>query len=118
MPTQSENTFTTWKLTKDEILQGTMLSRLHKLVVQNQIAALAESKLSLKFTPNNLNDYTQQEAYLAGKIDILQALLLNSDDSEKQYASEVVASNEQADLDEANENHACFLTPAVDGSIK
>ena len=118
MPTQSENTFTTWKLTKDEILQGTILTRLHKLVLQNKIAGLAETKIGLKFTPNNIGDYTQQEAYLAGKIDILQALLLNSDDSEKQYASEVVASNEQADLDEATENHAGFLTPAVDGSIK
>ena len=116
MPTQSENTFTTWKLTKDEILQGTMLSRLHKLVIQNQIAALAETKLGLKFTPNNLSDYTQQEAYLAGKIDMLQALVLNSDESERLYASEVSASNQQADLEEATENHAGFLIPAVEGN--
>ena len=116
MPTQSENTFTTWKLTKEETLQGTMLSRLHKLVIQNQIAALAESKLSLKFTPNNLNDYTQQEAYLTGKIDMLQTIVLNSNEAEGMYASEVAASNRQAEYEEATDNHAGFLSPATEAN--
>ena len=114
MPTQAENSFTSWKLTKDETLQGTMLSRLHKLVIQNQIARLAETKLTLKFTPDNVSDYTQQEAYLAGKLDMLQAMLLDSNEAESLFASEVATGNRQADYEEATESHSGFIVPAVE----
>ena len=116
MPKQLRNIFTAWELSRDEIMQGSMLSTIHKLVIQNQIAVLAETKLALKFTPNNLTDYTQQEAYLAGKIEMLQTLLLDSDEAEQLFAAAVRTDSQQADLEEANANHIGFLMPAVEGN--
>jgi hypothetical protein len=39
------------------------------------IADIAEEKLALKFTPNDVLTFTQQEAELAGQIGILKHLL-------------------------------------------
>jgi len=69
------NTFTSYELSKEEYISGCTLNYLTLSVIQNLRSELAEEKLNLTFTPNNVLDYTQQEAYLKGQIDMLNHLL-------------------------------------------
>ena len=45
---------------------------------------IAEQKLALKFTPNDIHSYTQQEAFLTGQLEILQHIIDSSDAASKQ----------------------------------
>lgn len=78
-----ENLFQSWKFSETERVQSAILSLLQKQGIQNIIAELAQEKLLLKFTPNDLNTYLQCEAELQGKIGILNHLLDLSRESEK-----------------------------------
>jgi hypothetical protein len=70
-----QTSFTKTELTVEEQKAGSILSSLHHAVIQNMIADIAEEKLALKFTPNDVLTFTQQEAELAGQIGILKHLL-------------------------------------------
>lgn len=78
------NTFTTYALSEDEVKQGQQLTSLNVAVLQNQRAQIAEEKLSLVFTPNDVLSYTQQEAYLKGQLDLL-SYILAANESSQQY---------------------------------
>jgi hypothetical protein len=67
--------FTRVEMTPEEQATGAVLTSLNHAVIQNMIADIAEEKLALKFTPNDIHTYTQQEAHLAGQLDILKYLL-------------------------------------------
>lgn len=59
---------------KEQIL-GQLLTNLNKQVLHNMRTEYAEEKLALKFTPNDVMTFAQQEAELQGKILILSYIL-------------------------------------------
>ena len=73
--TPKATSFTRIELTEEETLSGFSFTPLNQAVIQNLIADIAEEKLTLKFTPNDVLSYTQQEASLAGQLDILKYLI-------------------------------------------
>ena len=75
MPTPISNTFTTHQLTREEELAAKNLPSLALLELQNVRARIAEEKLNLVFTPNDVQDYAMQVAYKQGQLDILQYLI-------------------------------------------
>lgn len=81
------NTFTTFELTPQEELQGSILTIGQKQVIHNKLADVANEKLALILDSNNLDRYIQQEASLKGQMDILQYLLDSSETMEEILAT-------------------------------
>ncbi len=79
------NTFTTYSLSEDEVKHGHRLTSLNIAVLQNQRAQIAEEKLALVFTPNDVLSYTQQEAYLKGQLDLLSYILAANEESQQYH---------------------------------
>ena len=77
------NTFTTYSLSEDEIRAGQQLNSLNVAVLQNQRSQIAEEKLGLVFTPNDVLSFTQQEAYLKGQLDLLSYILAANEESQQ-----------------------------------
>ena len=71
----ASNVFTTFSLTPDELTKGQQLTSLNVAFIQNLRSQLAEEKLNLVFTPNDINTYLQQEAHLKGQLDVLSYIL-------------------------------------------
>ena len=88
------NTFSLYQLTEEEETNGTILNTNHKAVIQNSIAFFAEQKLALIFNPNDPQDFGIQTAFLAGKIEALQHLLINSDEMETTVAQLAIQNKE------------------------
>jgi hypothetical protein len=84
MSTQISNTFTSYSLTSEELQQGSILTSLQKQCIQNQISALAEQKLRLKYDPVNPMTFLQEEAELQGQLIALQYLFTLSEAAEAQ----------------------------------
>ncbi len=70
-----QTSFTKIELNSTEYKAGCSLTHLNIAVIQNLIADIAEEKLALKFTPNDVLTFTQQEAELSGQIGILKHLV-------------------------------------------
>lgn len=81
MPTITSNSFTSFSLTDDEQKAGSTLSSLNVAVLQNQLAQIAEEKINLVFTPDSINTFLQQEAYLKGQLDLLNYILAAHEES-------------------------------------
>lgn len=75
MATFSENSFSSYDISEDEFLIGSMLTIQQRQVIHNKLVSAAEEKLALEFTPNNIPEYTQREASLAGEIAAYRAIL-------------------------------------------
>lgn len=73
------NSFSSYHLTEDDTLEGSILTTLQKQVIQNLLVARAEEKLALEFDPDNINRFVQREASLAGEIAAYQTLIANSE---------------------------------------
>ncbi len=73
-----ENQFSSYELTDDETLQGSILSILHRQVIQNHLAFVAMEKNALEFDPCKPEVFAQQEAYKKGQLDILSYILDSS----------------------------------------
>ena len=69
------NSFTSYDLTPDEQLQGSILNTLQLQVIHNHLADYAEQKIALGYDPEHSLLFLQDEASLAGKIDILNYLI-------------------------------------------
>jgi len=69
------STFARFKLSEQETLVGSVLTYEQKLVIQNKLSEIADSKLALTVDPNNYAAYIQQESYLAGQLGILRYIL-------------------------------------------
>jgi hypothetical protein len=82
------NSFYSYDLSDQEVLQGSIFTSAQKAVLQNHLATEAEKKLQLTFNPNNPQEFLQEEAYLRGKIEVLQYLIEASDASQ-----EVISAN-------------------------
>jgi hypothetical protein len=79
------NTFTTYTLSEKEQQLGQQLSSNNIVVLQNLRASIANEKLNLPFTPNDLMSYTQQEAYLKGQLDLISHLLDLNEESQQYH---------------------------------
>ena len=77
-----DNSFSTYELTKEEELQGNILTIAQQQVIQNRLATAAEEKLTLEFDPAEPNLFMQQEAYKRAEIDTLRFILDTSKASE------------------------------------
>jgi len=75
--------FTSYELTDEETLRGSVLSLEQKWYIQNKLAEAANEKSALKLDPNDVLPYAQQEAFLAGQVELCEFLLENSDASEE-----------------------------------
>lgn len=83
----AENTFSSYRLTEEEALQGSLLTITQKQVIQNDISIYAEQKLALEFDTNNQLLFVQQEAKLSGQIQALRYRLECSEVSEDALAA-------------------------------
>lgn len=76
---QLDNEFTRYDLSLDEIQKASVLSEETRAVMQNLLSESATQRLDLVFDPNNPMIFTQEEAYIKGKIDTLRYLLSLTD---------------------------------------
>lgn len=65
------SSFICYKLTSEELEQGSILNTLQERVIQNALAQAAEEKVAITFTPENI----QREAELAGTLNAYRFLL-------------------------------------------
>lgn len=72
---QGKLIFSSYTLTQEEQLAGETLSALSIQVLHNLRSRLAEQKLYLPFTPNDVLAYAQQEAFLTGQLELLTFLI-------------------------------------------
>ena len=85
------NSFVSYALTTAEEQAGTILSQPQKMVLQNKLCQLAETKLRLTFDPDNIQKYLQEEAELQGQLGILTWILESSSQVESQLATATVS---------------------------
>lgn len=78
MATIKINPFQQWEFTSEEELYAYQFNDLNLKALQNEIAIAAQEKIALTFDPLNPVRFAQQEAELAGKIEILQYLISRS----------------------------------------
>jgi len=76
-----ENSFSTFYLTEDEELQGSIFTVTQLQYLQNQLANIAEEKLALVFDTSEPLKFAQDEAYKRGQVDVMQYLIQNSEAS-------------------------------------
>lgn len=74
--------FTSWNLSEQELFSGSILNYLQKQVIQNDLARIAEQILTLRFDPNNQNQFVQDDAFLKGQLALLRHMLDRSAEAE------------------------------------
>ena len=85
------NSFTSYELTEEQVLQGSIFNILQKQVLQNHLATFAEEKLALDYTPEAKDQFLQKEAYLKAKIDLVRYLLDSSTMSEELLSNKITS---------------------------
>lgn len=70
-----DSSFTGYELSDAEQAVATQYTDIQRKYLQTLLSEVAHTKLNLPFTPNDPLSYAQQEAYLKGKLDLLQSLL-------------------------------------------
>lgn len=76
------NDFTSYSLSDEEEIQGSIFTIGQKQVLQNMLAAAAQEKIALVYDAKEPTFFTQQEASLKGQMDVLRHLLEVSDAAE------------------------------------
>lgn len=84
MPKLLDSTFTRYEFSAEEQIQAPILSSLQRMYLQNELAMVAEKKISLSFT--DTQEFIQNEALLTGQIQLLTFLLDNSEVAIKEVA--------------------------------
>jgi len=62
------NTFTSYNLSEQEELQGSIFTSLQLQVLQNALASVAEEKINLEYDPKHPEVFLQKEAGLQGQL--------------------------------------------------
>lgn len=73
------NSFTTYQLTDEEVLEGSVLTIGQREVLHNLLSINAEEKLALEYDVTNPETFIQQESYKKGWIDCIQHILDTSE---------------------------------------
>jgi hypothetical protein len=81
--TARQSSFTYRTVSQQEAISGAILSTIQAAVINNIRVDIAEQKLALTYSPDKPYDFVQQEAFLAGQLEILQYLLDQSDAVQK-----------------------------------
>lgn len=87
MSTIRPNTFTSYDLTLEEELSGSILTLQQTQVLQNMLSSIAEEKLALEFDPMKPEVFSQAEAYKRGQLDLILYILENSEAANKELNS-------------------------------
>ena len=74
----TSSTFSKYTLTDVEALTGRILNDMQLGVLHNMRTDIAEQKINLKFTPNDVGTFAQDEAFLKGQLDLLTHLIDSS----------------------------------------
>ena len=69
------NSFTSYELTVEEQLQGSIFNTVQLQVLHNHLADIAAEKLALDYTPEHPLLYAQAEAALNGNIQFINYLI-------------------------------------------
>ncbi len=77
------NDFSSYQLTEQEEMEGSILTITQKQVIQNYLSAAASEKIGLEIDPENKEKFIQQEASLKGQIDAYRFILSASDAAEE-----------------------------------
>jgi hypothetical protein len=80
-------TFTRYSLTEQEIISGSVLSAMQKMMIQNECADIADQILGLQFDPRNSVKFAQDEAFLKGQLSVLRVLLIRSQETESKLSN-------------------------------
>jgi hypothetical protein len=72
------NSFSSYFLSDDDALEGSILSSVQKKVIQNRLAIRAEQKINLKIDATDPLSSLQEEAALAGEILAYRTILEDS----------------------------------------
>jgi arginine deiminase len=75
MASQISNSFTTYKLSVEEELNGQVLNLSQKMVLQNELANISENLLNLVFDPLNPTKFAQDHAFLSGQRTVINYML-------------------------------------------
>lgn len=73
------NSFSSYHLTDEDTLEGSILSTLQKQVIQNKLAIKAEQRLAMQMDANNPLASLQEEAALAGEILAYRNIIVDSE---------------------------------------
>lgn len=92
------NSFTGYSLTEQELGAAVQLSPLQVMYFQTLQSDTAEMLLGLRFTPNDVFKYAQEEAYLRAQLELLNYLLA-------QDSSAKLAVSQEEVLSRANSNN-------------
>ena len=74
--------FLRYDLSDEEVIEGSKLTNLQKMCIQNQICTLAEEKSELEYSEEDKVRFLQLESYTKGKIHALEYLLQLSETAE------------------------------------
>ena len=78
MSTPILDKFCSFSLTEEEYVAGSIFTLPQLQCLQNSLSEAAHARLALNYDPLNPGDFLQQEAYLKGKIELLDYLIENS----------------------------------------
>lgn len=78
MSTLIPSSFSRFEVTDTEALEGSVFSDKQLVMLQNQLADVAEQKINTIFDATNPTQFAQDEAFLSGQIKILQYLMETS----------------------------------------
>ena len=95
MATLLPNVFSSYELSDEEQIQGSIYTITQRQVLQNELAIAAETKLALKYDTSKPMEYVQEEAHFAGKVEILRYLLDMSEQATEQAREAAVANTEK-----------------------
>lgn len=87
MATIISSPFTRYNISYKEELAGKIFTLDQKIVIQNDLALVAEQILSLEYTPAQPLEFVKQDAYLKGQMSVYRVLLDASDECEKELVS-------------------------------
>lgn len=82
------NDFSSFDLTEEEELQGTLLTVTQVQVIQNHLSAVAAEKIALEYDSANPILFAQQEAYKKGQLETYR-FILDSHEAAKQRLLEL-----------------------------
>jgi hypothetical protein len=101
MSTPIIDKFSSFQLTSEEQISGSIYSLVQLQVLQNLLSESAHSRIALNYDPLNPVDFAQQEAFLKGKIELLSYLIENSQ-------ATAVAAQEAAMEVQYNQSHSQY----------